>query len=488
MPGMDRATKQLSHETMDARIAIPGASMHADAAQKKKADPLRFLLVTAYDVNYKVGFLCSVVNEAYCKKHGYGFARVVRSQEEMCKLSSGRHLAWGKVAILRDLLQRSGTTVSPCIEVRAHDFDYVVWIDADAMILNHNLKLEQFVTFSQEADFIIGEDMADTDFLNTGLMFFRTCSGWCKDLLQKWWNDSETRWHQEVCWDQTGLCCLLQAQGLLDQKKHWFSWCGGPQHKRMRNMFVFDCGSFNFKYLNSCKFVFHAVGERELAFSFSRQLLRKEDRLYAAVRDGFVEDGRDVEVLEDSSSVSPMRPGDVDSATLQLQHALQFWRAYGISRSGMRGQPPPLGWGCQMPALCLNAANLVASSEGSAVLQLREVLSARRLPVWIVACSDVPQDCFSHSHILHALGEVPVRLQRPAPGGKHGLLTCKARFWQLWDYATGCPPPFSPLSATSNSPWCLRGWNQWQLAPQAPSLLEIAASFPSWMHQACAGG
>ncbi|CAE7591522.1 unnamed protein product [Symbiodinium natans] len=461
---------------------------------------LRFLLVTAHDVDYKIGFLCSVVNEAYCKKHGYGFLRVVQSRDDMCKLSSGRHLAWAKVALLRYLLSTTLSPTSPTSPSApawvskgmspVSDFDYVVWIDADAMVLNHALKLEHFVTTAQEADFIIGEDMADTDFLNTGLMFFRARSAWCQDLLQKWWDDSDARWHHEVCWDQTGLCGLLQTRGILGKKKDWFSWHGGLQHKHLQRTFVFDCGSFNFKYINNCNFVFHAVGERELLFSFSCQLMLKKDRLEKAVRHGFVANGQDVAELEEleGSGFLHLHPEHVDAAKLQLQQALQFWRAFGTSCSGTNGQPPPCSWGLNVPLSCDgDGDNLTRSSVSEAVLQMRETFSTHCRPVLISAGFDSHQSRSSQlspAILLRFFADMPVRLVRLQPEQSTDRTTCGARFWQLWAYAAGCPPPFSPLSSTSYNPWCLRDWRPWQALQSPCPLLEVAAFLPPWMHQA----
>ena len=450
---------------------------------------LSFLLVTAHDVSYNVGFLCSVVNEAYCKRHGYDFLRVVQAKEDMSKLSSGRHLAWGKVALLRHLLQGREQLVPGCekLGVRAEDFDYIAWIDADAMILNHALKLEELVSVAQNADFIIGEDMADTDFLNTGLMLFRTSSSWCQDLLQQWWDDSDVRWHHEVCWDQTGLCSLLQAKGILHQKERWFSWYGGPRHKLLHNSFVYDCGSFNFKYINNCKFVFHAVGERELLFSFSRRLLLKKDRIYAAVHDGFVTGGQDFEESPDLGGLLfSVQADHVEEASSQLQRAMQFWRAFGISRSGMQGQPPPCGWGCQKPALCEEAACLMRSPPSTAVQELR----AAGKPVCVSAFANLGtehQHQLSVQNLVEVLGEMPVKLERQAAtgAGTSAPMMCSTRFWQLWDYAASCPPPFSPLSCTNKEPWFLSGWRPWKFSQQSAQLLEVAALLTSWLRQAC---
>ena len=39
--------------------------------------------------------------------------------------------------------------------------------------------------------------MADTDLLNTGLMFFRS-SDYCRRLARRWWIDSDPHWHHEL--------------------------------------------------------------------------------------------------------------------------------------------------------------------------------------------------------------------------------------------------------------------------------------------------
>ncbi|CAJ1444355.1 unnamed protein product [Effrenium voratum] len=390
----------------------------------------RFLVVTAFDVNYEVGFLCSTVNEAYCRQHGYGFLRLCVEAGQLRELSQGRHLAWAKVALLCHLLGEATHEASCLASVPpATDVDYVVWVDADAMVLDQRQPLEAFVELAQAADFIIGEDMADTDLLNTGLMFFRS-SDYCRRLARRWWIDSDPHWHHELCWDQTGLCRLLEAEG-LGISKPWFSWCGGPRFKRFGSkIFVFDCGGFNFKYVNNCAFVFHAVGERELLFSFSRQLLLKRDRLAAAVREGFVVGGQNFD--QASTNLPP-------SAVSEAGRALEFWRAFGVGRTGKAGHGPPLGW-----APCDETSPLAEQAE-------MEV---------------GPQE--SREGLALRFGEAVVALRRPsaasAASAASGEESCRARLWQVLDYADGRLPPFGPLSFTSTRPWRLHGWRAEGLA------------------------
>eukprot|EP00971_Amphidinium_carterae_P187224 3716141-Amphidinium_carterae.1 len=159
---------------------------------------LRFLVVTAFDTRYEVGYLCSIVNEAYSHRHCYTFRRVLLSPTSMLQLSCMRHGAWAKVALVSQMLTENNDAESP------KKFDYIVWIDADALVLNHDRPLHEFVAAAGGSDFIVGEDMADTDLLNTGLFFCRVGSEWMRNLMSKWWEESDTRWHHTVCWDQTG--------------------------------------------------------------------------------------------------------------------------------------------------------------------------------------------------------------------------------------------------------------------------------------------
>ncbi|CAK0849564.1 unnamed protein product, partial [Prorocentrum cordatum] len=313
----------------------------------------RFLVATAFDTRYEVGYLCSTVNEAYCQKHGYEFRRVLPAPEDMAALAGGRHSAWAKVALMLHLLggdvpEGARRIAGPAA---AEGVEYVVWVDADAMFLDHDRRLEHYVDAAHGADFVIGEDMADTDLLNTGLFLCRAGCAWARELLARWWRDSDPRWHHEVCWDQTGLCRLLEEEDGLGKVPPWFSWSGGTRRKACGgHTFVFDCGSFNFKYVNNSGFVFHAVGERELLFSFSRSLSTKRERIYGAVQEGFVSGGVDFE-RQGTPGSGPSRGSAHDA----LRDAHLFWQKFGVGRRGAEGRHPPLCWAPPPPPLPASA-------------------------------------------------------------------------------------------------------------------------------------
>lgn len=425
------------------------------------ANGQRFLVVTAFDTNYEVGYLCSVVTEAYCQRNGYGFRRLLLSPEKMKSWACGRHLAWSKVALLGHLLE----ALFPDSELgcKVMDFEYIVWIDADAMVLDHAIQLQEFVELAKGADFIIGEDMADTDLLNTGLMFFRCSSKWCKEMLRRWWSDSDPQWHNEVCWDQTGLCRLLSQDG-FGLEKLWYSWAGGLRYKCWRgHIFVIDCGSFNFKYLNNCSFVFHAVGERELLLSFTQRLLLKKDRLYMAVREGFVAHGQDV--LSPMLDLSLLLESEVEKAQVSLSNALQFWRSFGMGKRSKKTEPPPLGWGQPTNSYSLIGCQLPSTGDKKHLLELGPL---KLEAAWI----SHQHLSFSPADLAKHVGDLPVHLLRSLPPSR-GPGSFATRLWQFCSYISGDLPPFGPLGFTAPHPWRLSGLPWKTLAGAAPELGQL---------------
>lgn len=436
----------------------------------------RFLVVTAFDTRYEVGYLCSVVNEAYCKRHGYAFRRVLPSPEGMSLLSGHRHCAWGKVALVHHLLGGKIPTEAAAIAgPRLDDVDYVVWVDADAMVLNHDKRLEEFVEAAGAADFIVGEDMADTDYLNTGLFFCRCGSSWMRRLMQRWWADSDSKWHFEVCWDQTGLCRLLEKEDGLGQQKPWFSWQGGLRRKPFGDhSFVYDCGAFNFKYINNCDFVFHAVGERELIFSFSRQLSLKRERLYFAVEKGFVDGGIRFKPAEDWRCVDGGRSEEVRS---RLSQAHALWEAHGAGGRGRRGRAPPIGWDTSFQDVGGGSSGsrvmrVDGASGGESALAVEQNFVVRSSPLVLGAAWSASEEqswsgISSLESLIASCGDLQVTLLRVAPmrgpDAVDGRLMYRARLWQLCDYALGRAPPLNPLCYNNPScTWRAFGWKPWE--------------------------
>ena len=86
-------------------------------------------------------------NKKYCEKHGYDWVEHWKIRDE------SRPPAWSKILYILDELEKG-----------IHD--WVFWIDSDAIIMDENTKLEEFV--DERFDFVITSDGSSW---NTGVFF-----------------------------------------------------------------------------------------------------------------------------------------------------------------------------------------------------------------------------------------------------------------------------------------------------------------------------
>ncbi|CAL1156330.1 unnamed protein product [Cladocopium goreaui] len=201
--------------------------------------------------------------------------------ESICE---GRHFAWAKVALFSWLFTPHRCS-SACHRVFGRwlqeeerkallkSVDYLVWIDGDAMVLDHGRALKDFVAgrFRRKA-LVLAEDMSWADCLNTGVFFARTDSDWLSSLWADTWNGSHQRFHQAPFWDQSGLCqelakrreFLPQVLGAmptgLSAKTPWFSWMGGPHLKETPQLGIWDSASLQFANPLHAQFILHLCG------------------------------------------------------------------------------------------------------------------------------------------------------------------------------------------------------------------------------------
>ena len=82
--------------------------------------------------------------QAYCEKNGYDFYRLCET------LDQTRPLAWSKIKAVQQVLK---------------DYDWVFWTDADSVIMNDNVLLEDFI--DPNSHFIICYDHCSED-VNSG--------------------------------------------------------------------------------------------------------------------------------------------------------------------------------------------------------------------------------------------------------------------------------------------------------------------------------
>jgi hypothetical protein len=122
---------------------------------------LRIGIISMTDEKYKpVVELTIHVNAQYAQYHGYIFGIKQREKE------SWAETVWEKIPILREYLSQ---------------FDWLMWIDADAMVMDHRVKIEDLIEKAgEEKDLIIS---ADLNGLNAGVFLLRNCE-WSHQYLK----------------------------------------------------------------------------------------------------------------------------------------------------------------------------------------------------------------------------------------------------------------------------------------------------------------
>jgi hypothetical protein len=224
----------------------------------------RFKIVTAFSADYTAGRLCARVNRCYAARHGYSWWEQVLGPEDMLAAVAPRtHCTWYKVHIflaeLRRALGRTGPEdglasprVDPSMEGQAplpaldgsaaggdalRPGDYLVWMDADAVFVEHERKLEEVVAKAEDRDLVIGEDMHVGNLVNCGVILIRV-SLWS---LQLWEAVFRCRRYDSVTYfEQSALHKVLKMSrefGAFGQQKQkngrdgeteripWHSFC-----------------------------------------------------------------------------------------------------------------------------------------------------------------------------------------------------------------------------------------------------------------------
>lgn len=265
-------------------------------------------ILMAYSDDYTIGKLCESVNREYAARHGYNFVSHVNTCDEILEwIRPKLHMTWFKIYLLRQLMrdallrrgyselelnemvERAGQQaarsaggkdtekVSHSIEavpsegregregndslsteldepigsenssssVKAHiTSDYLFWIDGDAMVCYHELKVEQIITEGHCKELIIAEDMHKLNPINAGVFLLKVCP-WSFEFLESTW--LQKKYDAKFYYEQSAMTKALRyrRQGLhFVQPFHSFD--GGPQDvKLFPNVAVFPLALFS---------------------------------------------------------------------------------------------------------------------------------------------------------------------------------------------------------------------------------------------------
>ncbi len=130
---------------------------------------------------------CLESHKNYCFENGYNY----RLETDI--LDSKRPIPWSKILFLKRLLANSRHEV-------------IVWVDADAMITNNKVKIENLLDVLGDKDLLLTEDCNGT--INTGVMVLRN-TVWVKMFLEKVYRNSKFIKHPY--WEQGAIIDMYNS-------------------------------------------------------------------------------------------------------------------------------------------------------------------------------------------------------------------------------------------------------------------------------------
>jgi hypothetical protein len=188
------------------------------------------------DINYKI-------NKKYCDKNNI---ELIRCNE---RRQSNRHSAWERI---------------PLILKYINDYDYVMWIDADAFFYNDANNIVDIINDNRNYNFIFSNDIGNNN-INTGVYIVKN-SQYSIDFLTKWLYDEDLYKNNKhpYWWDQ-GVLIEMFNLNILDIKN---------------NCIIIDYGVlqhfFEEETLPNKPFIFHLAGQsREVRIKHSLNYIKK---------------------------------------------------------------------------------------------------------------------------------------------------------------------------------------------------------------------
>lgn len=216
----------------------------ADLLSGKRRDS-NYLICTAYSTDYSIGSLCERVNYAYAKAHDYEFLSVVLPMDEISSIIHPKaHATWFKIHIILKVLEDINA-------LRAKGIQYIMWIDADAVIVNHEISLSALVQRGGHRELIIAEDMTPCCLINAGVFLLRV-SDWSRSLLEDVW--SCNRFDSVFFFEQSALIKCLRSRGEgLEHVEPFHSY--RQEHERKEPLLFARVAVLPHKEMNSNIFV-----------------------------------------------------------------------------------------------------------------------------------------------------------------------------------------------------------------------------------------
>jgi hypothetical protein len=146
--------------------------------------------------------ISTFIHRLYCSYHGYTYKVF---SKRSCTNKSPH---WEKIVCLQNMLNES--------------FDYVMWIDADAIFYDFSTKIEDIIQLSDthiywSSDFPYAN--GPKHFINTGVILCK-CTSWVKQFLEHWLHCEEGQPYYQSAYHEQQTICELYYKNALNIKEH----------------------------------------------------------------------------------------------------------------------------------------------------------------------------------------------------------------------------------------------------------------------------
>jgi hypothetical protein len=151
-------------------------------------------LVMFYDQNIKnYGNLNAIINSVYCKKYNIDFICSHKRQYE------SRYAAWERF---------------PLILQHLDNYDYLIWIDADAHFYIDAENICDIIKANETANIIFSKDIAVS--VNTGFFIVKNTE-YSKQFIKTWAYDEDLYKNNTMpCWWDNGVMYDMYAANTMD--------------------------------------------------------------------------------------------------------------------------------------------------------------------------------------------------------------------------------------------------------------------------------
>ena len=204
----------------------------------------KIAILQFYTNNISYGSYSETINQKYCDEKGYTYI-CEKNTNKIKSISEDRSLHWGKVKLVQELLN-------------TNNFDYILFLDADAIISDFSQNIEDFI--DNEYNMIFAEDIGHHSSMNTGVFLVKN-NEWSKNFLNIWWESGETfkgKDSQDLPIMEENLEKTGYFKHALWHEQTCITLLYRSSDELKNHIKIISSRSFNHREYNEGNFIFHA--------------------------------------------------------------------------------------------------------------------------------------------------------------------------------------------------------------------------------------